>query len=332
MTTQNSIKSESTENTFGLPSEAEREKIWQLNSRSSLIVAPLNLTDAQEAILLNLRISRPGIKRKVTSDKVSVDCDKDAIAVSKELLSCPEYEAIEHFDRAIRTWTGKKCLPAHKCLKEGIYRVPPGLTDEIHTDLKRLYRERDQLIDAMLNVYTDAIYRAKDRLRSLFNPFDYLDEKEFSDAFKFEWSFFTLSVPSSLPDFIRLQEARKFAAFQEASLRECRDALRESFCELVNRAVERLGSDPNGKPLRFKSDMLERMDEFLTYFAKRNIADDTSVATLVERAKAVLRGVPSADSLREDADLRTTVRTAFAAIQDDLISQGIETAERRIEL
>jgi hypothetical protein len=297
---------------------------------------PLNVGQdnaPQEIILLNLRIARPGIKRKLSTSQIEVDADKESISASKQLLSCSEYKALEQFDRAIRTWAMNKCLPAHKALKEGIYRVAPSLVEEIESDLNDfLIRRNDMLVD-MRYAYGAAINDAQVRLRSTFNRRDYLDTDTFIERFQFTWSFFTLAVPSDLPTRVKIAEQKKFAALQEASLLECKDALRVAFAELVNRAVERLACDPEGKPLIFKSSLTEKLEDFLQYFQARNLADDTTLASLVEQAKNIMREVPDATALRTNSDLREKTREAFSSIQTTLIENGItERPSRNLEL
>lgn len=90
-----------------------------------------------------------------------------------------------------------------------------------------------------------------------------------------------------------------------------------------------LGCDDNGKPRQIKASTLEKLDDFLSYFRARDLADDTTVAQFVEQAKTILRGA-SIDGLRTDADLRTTCRVAFGIIQDGLIENGITTAPTRL--
>lgn len=306
----------------------------QLNGLAKgIVVAPLITSTSPEIVLLNLRICRPGLKRKVATSQVEVDADKTSIQVSKHLLECPQYEAVEKFDREIRTWTTRKCLPAHKCLKEGVYRVSTQLLQEVEQDLVTFAATREKLVTEMAVAYTSAIEAAQLKLRSLFNATDYPTATDFIAGFRFSWQYFTMSAPAELPDVLRLKETQKFAEFQRASLDECRDALRMSFAELVNRAVDRLGSDKDGKALKFNSSLVEKMEDFLTYFQARNLADDTTLEQLVSKAKGIMKAVPSATALREDFDLRTQCRLAFEGIQDALIENGIvEAPTRLIEL
>lgn len=293
-------------------------------------ILPLTPVDVQkEIVLLNLRLSRPGIKRRVASTRIEVDADKDAIQVSKSLLACPEYTAIERFDRDVRSWTGQKCLPAHRCLKEGIYRVPVTIIDEIEKDLKQLWAVRIALVDKMAAAYVAAIESAEARLRSLFNASDYLSVNDFIASFNFTWNYFTLAIPQSLTGYVAEQEAKKFLALQEASLNECREALRLSFAELVNRAVDRLGFDDGGKPCAFHETMLTKFEDFIRYFQARNLADDTSLAALVAQAREIMSTIPDAAELRTNFDLRQQCQVAFARIQDAAIDAGIITSPVR---
>ena len=70
--------------------------------------------------------------------------------------------------------------------------------------------------------------------------------------------------------------------------------------------------------------MIENITEFLGFFRDRNVVGDDELGELVDKARAVMKGIESPDDLRTDRKLRSRVRKGLAEIKktmdkDDLI-------------
>ena len=100
----------------------------------------------KNSVLLALRLTKPGNRRKVNSGLVEVDADKDSVHINKELLDSREFTDIVSHDSAIRQWIYARSLPAYGTLKEGVYRVPLSLVDEIDQKLLAFREKREDLI------------------------------------------------------------------------------------------------------------------------------------------------------------------------------------------
>ena len=137
--------------------------------------------------------------------------------------------------------------------------------------------------------------------------------------FDLRTQYVTFDTPANLKGIkaeIFRREREKADAQWTDALAECRQLLRATMAELVGHIQERLEPGEDGKPKTFHKSMLEKLDEFLTTFAARNIADDQELGALVKQAKEALVCV-DATSLRKNDALRDVVKGQF----DDLKAQ-----------
>ena len=123
---------------------------------------PINLTDT--SVMLVLRIGRLGNRRKVPTALVTVDADPDAVHVGKELLESPELKAIQSEDDEIRRWIYGRSLPSFGTLRDGVYRVPLALVDDVDEELEAFRQRRQVLIDKFLERYPAMVNEAVARL------------------------------------------------------------------------------------------------------------------------------------------------------------------------
>ena len=300
-------------------------------SGSNGVVVDIAPIVSQGHCLLNLRLALPGMKKKVDKNLITVDADIDAVTASKELLECEEFDAVQTFQAQARLWVLTRALPAHKTLKRGFYRLPNSLIGEVDRELEERKQEWENLVVKFLDVYWQKVEEAKVRLRSLYDAGDYPSLDRMRGAFKFDWSYLQLSVPESLDSRIAAREQEKFNLARQEALAECRDALRGGLSELVDRAVESLKSDKDGNPMRFKSTLVEKMNDFLEYFNVRNIANDTDLRLLVEKTKAVMAGVDTR-TLKDNRTIRETIQAKLAEVKDVLDTNLISQKTRSIRL
>ena len=132
--------------------------------------------------------------------------------------------------------------------------------------------------------------------------------------------YFSLGAPTGLEKIradIFEREQEKAAAQWTAVLEESRNVLRAEMAELVDHMVERLEPGPDGKGKRFNSSLVENLDEFLTVFSKRNIADDAALQEVVEQARKALAGV-TPKQLRESRSVREATRARFEEVKAKL--------------
>ena len=286
---------------------------------------------SQTSIMLTLQLAKAGNRKRVSSNRVEVDADKDAISVSKELLDSPQYEDIRSFDGMIRKWVYVRALPAVG-LRTGTYRIPIALLEEVDTKLGEFDAERAALVDKFCNVYQDQVAEAQDRLRELYDERDYPPVGAVQDAFTFEYRYVSFAVPQALKsisiDLLR-REQEKARLDVQSEAEEIKDALRASFAELLDHAVSRLAVK-DGKPLIFRDSMIGNIEQFLEYFGQRNVVGDFQLEELVTKARAAMTGVEKAQDLRDNGALRGRVRSALGEIKKTMDDNVMVKPGRRI--
>ncbi len=289
----------------------------------------------QSSVLLTVKLRKPGNRRRVSSSRVEVDADKDAIAVSKELLNSPELKSLEQFDSGLRRWLYARALPASGTLREGVYRLPIALVEEVDEWLTDQADRRERLADNFMAVYTQRVTEAKTRLRALYSEDDYPRPLQVREAFSFEWRYMVMGVPDQLEGISAAmfqREKIKAKASIQAEVDQIKDALRTSFAELMERAAQRLAIGQDGKPLVFRDTLVGNLETFLQYFAARNVVNDDDLAAMVDRAREVLKGVSNAQVLRDDMALREKVRESFGTIRAEMDEGAMLLPKRQITL
>jgi hypothetical protein len=284
------------------------------------------------AVVLVLGIGCLGTRRKVPTSAVQVDADKTLLHLGKEILEAAELDAIKSFDGDLRTWIAKKALPSP--LRRGTYLIPLGLVEEMDARLESYRARRAELVEAFIRAYDRAKDEARQRLGPLFNPMDYPCDEKVRAAFSLDVRYVAFGVPGKLEslnrDIWERERAKAESNWREAS-EEVRQALRVGLADLVDRMVERLDTNGDGKPKVFRDTLVTNLSEFIESFAPRNITDDAELGRLVDRCRGVLDGV-DADALRASTAVRSKVRDGMARVQVALDSMVIDRPARRIVL
>lgn len=285
----------------------------------------------QNAVILALAVGKPGNRKKVASSQVEVDADRDLVHVSKELLDCQEYDAIQQHDANFKNgYLRSRCLPSF--FKNGFYLLPVRLVEEVDERLKDFSTRRAELVEQFLAVYPTRVEEIRQSLRSLFNEADYPPVEQLRAAFYVSTRYLTFSTPNTLRGIkqeIFQREREKSEKFWAEASVEVQNALRESMAELVSHMIDRLTEDSEGRPKRLRASMFEKMNEFLDLFQKRNIADDAEMEKLVLAARSLMRGI-DAETLKKDLEARANVREGFAKVKETLDSMLEERPKRRI--
>lgn len=289
---------------------------------------------AKNSVMLTLRTGKVGNRRRVAkatvASEVEVDADKDAIGVNKELLDSPELAAIARHDRDTRRWLYGRSLPAFGTLREGVYRVPLDLTDEVEDYLQDRQTKRRDLVGRFMPTYEVAVIEAQARLRALFNRQDYPAAAAIEATFFMEWQYMMFGTPDNLSATLFKKERAKAAAVVNQEVDELRQVLRQSFADLMTHAADRLGVGQDGKKVVFRDTMVEGIAEFFQYFGSRNLVGDDELERLVWKAREVMGGVVASD-LRDNVTLRTDVQRTFAEIKKTMDDNTMLAPIRRID-
>lgn len=282
------------------------------------------------AVCLLVEFRRLGTRRKVSSGQIQArngDTDTDLLHVAKELLQAPELDAINRADGEMRRYLERR-VSGPSLFRTGVYLIALPLIPEVDAKLEA-YRttERPALVRAFLDVYEQAKTTAGRQLGVLFDPTDYPPVADVERAFAMRTQYLTFSAPGTLADFradIWEREQQKAADQWTSALDECRTVLRVEMRELVSHMADRLQPDVDGKRRVFRDSLVKNMDEFLSTFTARNIADDADLAAIVTQARGVLQGIEP-DDLRTADGLRSSVAAQMAQIKttlDGMVSDG----------
>jgi hypothetical protein len=263
-----------------------------------------------KATVLQLQFRRLGISRKVKTDAIDVkktasdtDTDKALVSVTKKILDSPELAAIARHDSETARWVdSKKAGPAF-ANQGGFHLVPLVLKPEIDRYLDAREAERADLVDAFLEVYSLRIEETRARLGSLKWDVQYPERSEAAAAFGMTRSFMTFGYT----------DPAAAAQWQAEALQECRATLRLGFAEVISRLAERLTPDESGKPKVFRDSLVKNFEEFAEALSKRNLANDTELAALVQEGRRIMSGVDAGD-LRNRGSLRRRVAESVAQI------------------
>jgi hypothetical protein len=278
----------------------------------------------EKSLAYSLEIGRIGTVRKINSTTMQLkegygdQPDPSAIGVSKEIIQCSEFDAIQSRDGRIRADLARLALPAP--FRKGVYLIPLSLVQRVDDMVQAYQTEREALIEAFMTGYLDAINAARIRLGGVFNPADYPDAARVRSAFYVRASYLEMGLPGRLQEInpeIFQRERNAFSAKLESAADEIRLALRESFRDLVDHMADRLTPDPSGKPRIFRDSLVLNLKGFLEDFNARNIADDTDLAALVDQARAALAG-RTPEELRNAPMIRDQVQARMSEIKTAL--------------
>jgi len=290
-------------------------------------------TDLQSlAVCFSLTLGRFSINRRVQSEQVEVDADKDRIGVKKQIINSDAYRAIQRLDGDIRALINQQALPS--LLRRGIHLVPIKKLTTIEESMEIFRIERQGLIEEFLREYEEVKEEARQSLRALFDENDYPSLERIKNTFYMNYRIFSAEVPSALADLSMLayeREKERARKFWEDSAHLIEETLRKEFTGLVDHLVERLDSDPNGKPKIFKNTLITKFDEWVTFFESRNLTNDQELDNQVQKARSLLKGV-SPDDLRTAKTTRAKIRDSFAQIKKSTAEWVITKPTRMLDL
>ena len=214
----------------------------------------------------------------------------------------------------------------------GLHLVPKDSIEEIDNRLETLQTEFWSKVDMFATFYEEACFEAKSALGELFSETDY--PQDIKSKFRFTWSFIVLDVPSKasfLSPEIYSREKQKFTDLMTETRELAVAALRSEFGEVISHLTEKItGGD---KPKVIRSNMSNRINDFLDGFADRNLFQDDKLAALVDEAKGLLKTLNwNPYGVQYNEILRQKVTTDFTNLKSAIDSAIEEMPRRRIHL
>ena len=309
--------------------------MWENNTSSGINGADV----LRRAVCLELKTGVLGTLRKVNTDQVEVTpdagetearADKALLRVSKRIIDSEELRKIVSHITIVRSNLRFYAVPT-SVFRYGCYGIPLAMVDRVDAMLQDAERKFRGLVSDFIAVYPRLIAEAAERLGELYVPSDYKTTEEVRRMFRFEYSYATFDVPSTLQGISSAlfeREREKAAAKWNEAGAEIRDAMRAGFAGMVDQMVEILSPGEDGKPKRFKKSSVDGFRDFLSTFEGRNITDDADLGRLVEQARRILDGA-SIESIRKDEPIRERLLARFEEVKT-AVAPMVVSARREI--
>lgn len=273
----------------------------------------------ERTVAYSLSLRGIGTSRQVPTGMVTTDAQEDRIRVSKKILECEELTKIHEIDRKLRNFV--KLRSVSFPLKPGMYLVPVDMVAEVDAEVERQKPIRAALVDELSKKVDDLKKQDEEALKSLFNDADYSSAEQVKAAFSVETRYIALELPGNLSSASKKvfdRERLRIRGELEQAADEIRKVQRAQLTVLVDSLVERLSPGPEGKKRAIKQGgPLDKITEFLDRYGKLNVADDTELAEVVEKAKEVLSGV-DAECLKSNDKMAGVVKAGMEQIRSEI--------------
>lgn len=277
-----------------------------------------------DIVLLNLRISMWGVSRVLPDRQYEVNADRTLVRATKRILECPEYEFLLQLKRSIHRSIQALALPGD-ILRAGVYPISSPMIQEAERVLEDFVVRWEVAIQGLGQVWDLRIREVEDRLGGLYDERDYPSWDRVSRCFAVNWNYFSMTTPQVLEAVsggLYLREKAKATEEWQAMISEIRDGLRLTFKQLIDALVDRLTPQADGT--RKKLVGVDRLLEFVDAFAKKDVANDGELRTLVDEVRGLLKGKDVAQ-LRKDQGVRELVQErmeSVAVVLDTLVQDA----------
>lgn len=290
------------------------------------------------AVCLSLELSKPGNRRKVQTEDVTVNADADMISVSKKLVDSAEYKAIVSLDGEMGAWLRRRSVPG--LFRAGFCMVNISLIASTDAYLTKKKSRREELIASFAAAYPERVETAKLKLGyksptepGLFNVTQYPPVERIVSAFRMKWFYLNFQTADSLaevaPDLYEREKVKIAEAWQEAK-QEGVNAITAGFADLVHNMAAKL-SDPTKV---FRDTLVGNFKEYLELFNSRiaAVSDGVDVQALREQVDNVRKLITNAnpDTLREAVFYRKEIADQMTKVSKTVDSMMEDLPERRI--
>jgi hypothetical protein len=290
----------------------------------------------ENTIAVSVSFDGMSIRRTVSMDGVEVDADKDRCELKSRILQCPEMRKIRNLRSNLRSLISDMrrglTLPA-KVFRDGVFLIPISMFEEVDSMLKTHQATLEVLVEELAEVYEQRIEEDKTKLRSKFNAKHYPAKSALAAVWGISWRYFSLAPSPVLakvsPDAFNAELANANAQVVEMG-QEIIASLRGAAYELVAKMRDALGFGEDGKPRVFRDSQVENFANFLNLFTKKNVLQDTELASKLAEMKALLTA--TAEEIRDDETLRAKLREQVTVIASDLEGMVEEVKTRSIRL
>jgi len=271
-----------------------------------------------------------GVVKQSTKISVQSQVEQDRVKASARLYSSKGLKAITNHQAAIRDELLTMAIQVPSGLR-GAYLMSSAMAQDIRDFLDASRVKRDGLIDNFIaSDYQLEKDRARIALGASYKERDFPSIDDVKTHFSMNYSFFSMEVPSGLPSDLLEAEKAKFKANLETVFTECRDVLRGTMAELVEKLATSLTPDANGKRRRLYQSGVDNLTAFLDTVNARDITSDAAIKDLSEKAKRII-GTYNADDLRGSA-VGQNVRDNLNKVKTEIDNLIRRDGGRRIDL
>lgn len=281
-----------------------------------------------QCVIYKVAIGSLGTRRKANTGAVTVkaqnggeDPDRDRVYVAKEILEHPRLDAVFKAQQALRKYLALRSLPS--ILERGHYAVPKVAFKEVRSGVKAHTDEIAKAVEEFLLVYETAKSDAKKKLGALYDETDYPEPDQIRAAFYVRTRIRSLDLPAGVKELIGedgfKEESKVIEEDSSTADEELTLHMRKTYFEYVQRLVDRLNPDEEGKPKVFHDTLVTNLTNFHTYFSEKNVVGDVILKQMVDKGVPALDGL-AADDLRGSPALRKKTLMVFVPIMKELAS------------
>jgi hypothetical protein len=294
-----------------------------------------NLNILDSAMLLSVVRRFPPLSKTVKDKSiVQTNAQPGMFSLNKKLWDCQEIKNIfnneSKLDQFIKFHS--TMLP----LRAGNYLVAVDLFHKVENRFVEHMNKREELINAFVAVYDDAVKKSKELLGDQFKSTDYPTAAQVKGLFYFGWSWLNFSVSGKLAEIDKEMATRK-ANQLEGEIHQAaemqKDLLRKEMSAIVNHLVERFTPKENAegelKKKVIRDTVLDKWEGFKEVFPAKNLAEDDKLAELVDQAEALLTGV-SPEQIRTNDMTREDLQKGFELLKTSIDKLLVDEPSRSI--
>lgn len=265
-------------------------------------------------------------KKKVMAE--AVGAKKISASVPKFDTKHPAYKRLTELKGKIRSAWESTTLD---WVEDGVRLIRQDRVEAFNVKMAGLMAELNEARDAFAEVYPDLIEHAMADNGELFDRSTYLPS--FDGQYTFSVEYPTLTPPDWLqgmnPALYAEQSARIAARFDTA-VTMAEDMFVEEMFKMVDFLQTKLMGLDDGSEKRLHHTAIDNLKDFFQRFKSLNLHSSAELDRVVAQAEEVLAGSGSSitkNALRDDASLRSDVRTRLSAVSATL--EGMMSASPR---
>jgi hypothetical protein len=284
---------------------------------------------AADTVVLKITFHCPTISRPARKDRLETKADKRLISAQKQIIDSPEYTAIFNLKYQLQNWLAFRSNRSP--LGFSTYLISLSMVGKINEKMKEFSKEYRQAGKRFVTVYRQRVDEIKDRLADQFNEADYPTPEYMEAGIWVEWQFMDFAIPDAqkIGEYLWSEQRERAQNIWQTAITEGRDALRETFRELVATLTTCLDTGVDGKKKAFHGKpVIEKLTTYLKYFSEVNFSDDKELERLVEQARGLLEG-KDVEAIRADGYLRSSMYQDMRRLGNELETM-VTTATRSI--